>query len=187
MDEMTNQFVEDRDLSDLFEELHATHKPTKASLSDVKLKSIGKLVVRFQRLEHNLVEICAETHKLSHDQKLTVLGELSFKRIVGLIASGADRYPDEIKVPLKRLARLANRAEELRNRMLHSIWFMGARAKTKGGALKFETLSDDDMTALVEAVDKIDTCADAMVFAVTTHQSPERVARIDAAGVHCGG
>ena len=74
-------------------------------------------------------------------------------------------FSDNLRVLIKKAAK----AEEIRNKLIHSVWTSGGRFKTsiktkKGVYTVFESYSDEELSQIAEMVDKIDTSIDAIKF-----------------------
>jgi hypothetical protein len=70
---------------------------------------------------------------------------------------------------LEKLINMTNKAEEIRNQLIHSVWTSGARIKTninlKNGLVNsWEYYSNDELLKIAEQIDKIDTAIDAIAF-----------------------
>ncbi len=76
--------------------------------------------------------------------------------------NGFHRVDDLIK-----LTNMANKAEDIRNQLIHSVWTSGPRIKTginqkKGLVHKYEYYGKGELLQVAEQIDKIDTAIDAI-------------------------
>jgi len=156
----------------LFTELYATHKPIKPVIKDDILILIGKVIVKFQRLEMTIGDFISTLLNFNSSFGNILTNDLSFKNLLSLL--GTLHYEiiensTEIEILLKE----ARKAEELRNQIVHSIWLYGQTGATrwkksnnngKGKKVIFEEFSVGELEKIVDWIDKIDTSFGALKF-----------------------
>lgn len=171
MDEQTRLFLEDEEFDRLFEVLSATHKPKKAALDDEKKQGIGEIIVNFQRLEFSIKLFTSLLLDIADDNELLEIltNKTSFGNLQAILLALArkkdfDRI-DDLEATLKK----ASKAEETRNRIIHSVWTSGPRVKSKidrkkGLVFQFEDLDADQLREIAEQINRIDTAIGSLSF-----------------------
>jgi hypothetical protein len=174
MDQNTDDFITDRDFALLYDQLFATHNPTKANIGEEELRAIGLVVVKFQRLESTVVSFIGLL--LGHEQKVVNILTVkhSFKNLITILMALAMQKEFHRLDDLRKLTNMANKAEEIRNQLIHSVWTTGPRIKTdinqrKGLIHKYEYYSKGELLQIAEQVDKVDTAIDAIKFDYVEH------------------
>lgn len=170
MNHETRQFIESEEFEKLYTDLHARHKPIKAQLRPDTLQDIGLLIVKFQRLEMTIRHLIAVlSEKLPEKDLLDILlHRTSFNGLINIMVSLSAKSRWKHHETLVELSKMANKAEEIRNQVVHSIWHSGGRMKTsldkKGGgvALKQEEYEQGELGIIAAAIDKVDTAIDAL-------------------------
>lgn len=94
--------------------------------------AIGRIVVEFQQMESWLAE--SLTGLLALDpmgDRHTVLASMSFRQKVDLlfVLYGRKRRHD-LKTPMETVRKALHKAEEYRNRIVHSVWAVGGTPRT---------------------------------------------------------
>lgn len=171
MEQNTINFITDPEFASLYEQLSATHTPNKANIDEEKLRAIGLVIVKFQRLEFTIRSFISLLSNLANDQQvfniLTV--KHSFKNLITTLMALARQKKFHRLEDLTNLINMADRAEDIRNQLIHSVWTSGARVKSnidrKNGLVsKWEYYGKDELLKIAEQIDKIDTAIDAIKF-----------------------
>jgi hypothetical protein len=171
MEQNTINFITDPEFASLYEQLSATHTPNKANIDEEKLRAIGLVIVKFQRLEFTIRSFIGLLSNLANDQQvfniLTV--KHSFKNLITTLMALARQKKFHRLEDLTNLINMADRAEDVRNQLIHSVWTSGARVKSnidrKNGLVsKWEYYGKDELLQIAEQIDKIDTAIDAIKF-----------------------
>ncbi len=164
----TQQFLNDKKLNELYDSLHKTHKPIKATISDDTLRDIGKIIVTFQRLEHTVHSFIGILANVMNNQTTwrILTAELPFKNSLWMLSNLANQTSFPQLDELNKLVDKAFKAEEIRNQIVHSIWTSGPRFKTtakkKGVKFVSETYENGELADIWNQIDKIDTSIDAL-------------------------
>ncbi len=176
MNKNTDDFITDRDFSLLYDKLFATHNPTKANIGEEELMAIGLVVVKFQRLEHTVISFIRLLSNLGCEQQVfdIFIAKHSFKNSITMLISLAIHKEFHRLDDLRKLTNMANKAEDIRNQLLHSVWTSGPRMKIdinqKNGLIhKFESYSKGELLQIAEQVNKVDTAIDAIKFDYIEH------------------
>jgi hypothetical protein len=169
MNKNTSDFITNHDFALLYEQLSATHNPSKPNIDEGKLRAIGLVIVKFQRLEMTVSSFICLLSNLGHEQNMfTILTvKHSFKNLIITLKALAIEKKFHRLEDLEKLINMANKAEEIRNQLIHSIWTSGSRIKIntnqKNGLVhQYENYSKEDLIEIVKQIDKIDTAIDAI-------------------------
>jgi hypothetical protein len=105
-----------------------------------------------------------------HEQDLIdiLLNKTSFKNLVATMVAVSSKTEWNCHEKLLELSKLANKAEEIRNQIVHSLWYSHGRIKKsikpKEGKVetKFEQYEVDELNNVAATIDKIDSSIDAL-------------------------
>ncbi len=173
MNANTKRAIENPRFDALFQKLSSDHKPQKATLDTRRLELLGYFVVRFQRLEQTILRLIKIFADVDQIDARILSAKYSFKNALDVVAALAvQRHLADID-DLQFLIRLASKAEDIRNQLIHSHWSAGPRFKdnvdrTKGLVTKVEDYADDELQQICEWVDRLDTSLDAVCFRYIT-------------------
>jgi hypothetical protein len=173
MNEETRQFVTSKKLLNLYDELHKKHKPIKSKYSPEVLNGIGLVVACFQRLEYTISYVITVLLNKLHEKDIIelFLNKVPFKDLVTIMVAISSRTEWKHKEKLIELSKLAKKSEEIRNKLIHSLWFSDGRMKKtlneKHGKVdpQFEKYDRNDLLQIADTIDKIDTSINALTFA----------------------
>jgi len=180
MDSDTQLRIERPEFVRLFRKVK--HRPHKPKLSPSHLAKIGRVVVKFQRLEFTLGRLLTAMLGIDSFRGSLLVSEMSFGRMVSLFASLSAQLRtngNDTDVLIQALGD----AEQLRNRILHSMWARGQNAGTVAMRIKlkghrdrglvqaFERLSVADLQRVALWIDKVDTALEARWISLGTPAS----------------
>jgi hypothetical protein len=84
---------------------------------------IGETVIRFQLLEHWIADhLVSELNLKTKDSTFIMLDSMSYKQKVTLLFELYNRNPDRKCTNTKKAKNCLLKAEEFRNKIVHSIW-----------------------------------------------------------------
>lgn len=171
MNKETQNFIENAKIDELFTNLNQKHKPIKPKISKEKLKGIGLIIVKFQRLEHTIKCFVVMLSNSCNDQTLANIMTVrdSFSNLLLKLSALSEHRNFHKKEDLDFLIIQCYRAEEIRNQINHSIWTVGPRFKTilkknKGVRYQSENYTPEELLAIADKIDKIDTSISALDF-----------------------
>lgn len=101
---------------------------------DKCIYEIGNVILNFGRLEYSFKYTLPYISKVNGAEVITIVGRLSFKNIVELFGDFTllkFNKNTEIVKEIKSLLSLANKANDMRNDLLHSYWYDNPVDKTK--------------------------------------------------------
>lgn len=166
-----DQKINTEEFKKLFEEFGGRHKKISITLktSDDFLMALGKLVRSFELITWNLQALIMEINRGHYDEIL--LSWMPFKGLVGALLSLC-KQESFIPKKIKSLSTQLNNAEEIRNRLLHSMWIGGnkegfiSRYKKSKRVLKSETetYTIDDFRKINEWLEKLVTILEELVI-----------------------
>ncbi len=99
-----------------------------------------------------------------------LLHKVAYKDLVAIMVLVSSKTEWHHHGKLIELSKLANKAEEIRNQIVHSLWFSKGRMKkslnSKVGKVNFKTeeYEVNELKKIAETIDKIDTSIDALAF-----------------------
>ncbi len=171
MNEETKQIVEDEDFEILFQRILAGHNPVRPTLSSNRLQLLGLILVRFQRLENTIRNALIYVTGLNANswEAHVFTGKVSFTNLCLMLSiASSERNIPELKA-MQSAINKANKLEEVRNQIFHSVWSSGPRFKwnlnmKRGILMQTENYSDADLNKIVECVEKVDTIVDGILF-----------------------
>lgn len=161
MDDTIERFINDKEFDEVSEKVRCSNVltvPTK--IPEEKLKAIGSIIARFQRLEltimdfiHYLIDSDINNKPITY----ILLARTPFKKLIEILASLSIKQSYDEQENLKFLLTKANRAEEIRNAIVHSVWSWGIRSKIKINKQKQLVFESENLTAdtLERVADKI--------------------------------
>jgi len=171
MKEETRQFLEDDKFNRLYDALYEMHKPKKANLKRDNLQAIGKIIVSFQRMEMTICQFIGILANFADDQSLVNIftAKLSFRNLLSVLHALAVAKDFHRLDDLSTLLRKADKAEDIRNQIVHSVWSTGPRFKTnisgkKGVIHQSEIYEDGELEQIAGQIRKIDTAIEALCF-----------------------
>ncbi len=164
MDDTIKRFINDKKFDKVSEKVRCSNVltvPTK--IPEEKLKAIGLIIARFQRLEltitdfiHYLIDSDINNKPITY----ILLARTSFNKLIEILASLSIKQSYNEQENLNFLLTKANRAEEIRNSIVHSVWSWGIRSKTKikKKQLVFESenLTADTLERVADKIYKLD-------------------------------
>lgn len=151
MDDTIDRFINDKEFDEVSEKVRCSNVltvPTK--IPEEKLKAIGLIIARFQRLELTIMDFI---HYLIYsdinNKPITyiLLARTSFKRLIEILASLSIKQSYNEQENLNLLLTKANQAEEIRNTIVHSVWSCGIRSKIKINRQKHLVFESENLTA----------------------------------------
>ena len=131
MDADTIQKINDPEFKKLAEGVLANHNPFKANIQELTLQSLGLLVVRFQQLENYVSELIRISLHDELNATEIITSQLSFKNLVSVAGAMVEKSNYTKKDQIFKALNKARQAEEIRNKLMHSSWVVGAFIKAK--------------------------------------------------------
>ncbi|WP_129125137.1 hypothetical protein [Geomonas oryzae] len=179
MNDETRKFLEDERFESLFESLYATHKPVGTDIPAQTFQAIGKIIVTFQRLEMIIRDFIAILANMADDQNLVniLTVKSSFSNLLATLSALATEKGfhrvDDLNCVLKK----ADKAEDIRNQITHSVWSSGPRFKTcigrKGLVHQSEMYEEGELERISIQIRKIGTSMEALYFDYIMKQHKE--------------
>ncbi|WP_309730854.1 hypothetical protein [Chamaesiphon sp. OTE_75_metabat_556] len=169
MDQNTSDFITNKKFLLLYNQLSATHNPSKPNIDEGILHAIGLVIVKFQRLEFNIRSFIGLLSNLEQQVFTILTVKHSFKNLTTTLIALARQKEFYRLDDLNKLIQMTNKAEEIRNQLIHSVWTSRARVKAnidqkKGLGHKWEYYNKEELLQIAEQIDKIDTAIDAIKF-----------------------
>ena len=151
MDNTIERFINDKEFDEVSQKVRCSNVvtvPTK--IPEEKLKAIGLIIARFQRLEltitdfiHYLIDSDINNKPITY----ILLARTPFKKLVEILVSLSIKQSYDEQENLKYLLTKANQAEEIRNVIVHSVWSWGIRSKIKINKQKQLVFESENLTA----------------------------------------
>lgn len=173
MDDTIERFINDKKFDEVSENVRSSNVvtvPTK--IHEEKLKAIGLIIARFQRLEltimdfiHYLIDSNINNKPITY----ILLNRASFKRLIEILAALSIKQSYNEQENLKYLLTKANQAEEIRNAIVHSVWSWGIRSKIKINSqkqlvFKSENLTADSLELVADTIYKLDIAFNSLLM-----------------------
>ncbi|MDP8208593.1 MAG: hypothetical protein P9L92_18160 [Candidatus Electryonea clarkiae] len=169
MNKETQQFIQDDEFKVLYENLHKKFNPIKPNINPENLQAIGLIIIKFQRLEMNILTFVRILANLGDDQKLAdiLTAKASFGSLLVILSSLAIEREFRQMKELKLLINKSGQAEKIRNQIVHSVWSSEPRLKKnisiqKGIKYQSETYEKGELRLVAETVDNLDTAMAAL-------------------------
>ncbi len=163
------EFISDKKFDEVLQKVRSPNVVTvPTQIPEEKLKAIGLIIARFQRLEltimdfiHYLIDSDINNKPITY----ILLARTPFKKLIEILASLSIKQSYDEQENLKFLLTKANRAEEIRNAIVHSVWSWGIRSKIKINRQKelvfeSENLTADTLERVAATVYKLDDAFD---------------------------
>lgn len=175
MDNDTRLRIERTPFEKLHRQLRRTHKAGRPSMSRAHLLQLGRIVVRFQRLEMSLARLLETLLGLDQMTGDILASRLSFGALADLFATIATQRASDLKEVFV-LRQALEDAEVIRNRLIHSVWAAGASPGTpavrikkaarprKGLVVDTEHLSTTDLRKIAAWLGRVDMAIEGFRF-----------------------
>lgn len=163
----TINFLGNDKFESLFEKLHANHKPMKAPHSDERLKAIGLVIVKFQRLESTLKSFIHLLSNISNQETFhIIISKTGFRDLIDILDTFIKKITlnESLQTEWKTLRNYCHDANFIRNQIVHSLWTSGARIKKTTSKLIVEVYGDETLPKIGTQIDKIDTAISAFMW-----------------------
>lgn len=151
MGNVIEEFINDKKFDEVLQKVRSPNVvtvPTK--IPEEKLKAIGLIIARFQRLEltimdfiHYLIDSDINNKPITY----ILLARTPFKKLVEILVALSVKQSYSEQENLKYLLTKANQAEEIRNTIVHSVWSWGIRSKIKFNKQKQLVFESEDLAA----------------------------------------
>ena len=180
MNEETKNFVNDDEIRSLCEQLTKNHKLVSGKpFSDNYLKAIGLIIVNFQRLDFFMDGLIGILLNLGfHKKKVQIITSgLSFKNKVQMLFALTKETDFPLTSELILVLTKISKTEELRNQIIHSLWFYDKRFKitikdTKKGLVhKSESYTSEELLQIAEMIKITTLTLDAITWNYLEHIS----------------
>ena len=151
MSNTIEQFVDEKELDEVSKEIcdpSVVTIPTR--IPEEKLKAIGLIIARFQRLELTIKDFI---HYLVYSEvndkyiTYTYLSQISFQRLIAILESMSIQQAYSEQDALNVLIKKCRLAEQIRNIIVHSVWSWGIRSKMKINNQKKATIESESLDA----------------------------------------
>lgn len=151
MDNTIERFINDEEFDKVAQKVRCSDVvivPTE--IPEDKLKAIGLIIARFQRLELTIMDFIH--YLINPDRKnkpitYTLLTRASFKKLIEILAALSIEQSYGEQENLNYLLTKSNQAEEIRNTIVHSVWSWGIRSRLKFNKQKQLVFESENLTA----------------------------------------
>lgn len=157
MGDAIEEFISDKKFDEVLQKVRSPNVaivPTQ--IPEEKLKAIGLIIARFQRLELTIMDFIHYLINSDINNKpitYILLARTPFKKLVEILAALSVKQSYNKQENLKYLLTKANKAEEIRNTIVHSVWSWGIRSKIKFDKQKRLVFESEDLdTGILEKV-----------------------------------
>ncbi len=175
MNDFTSQFINDKKFDELHKRLSEDHNLHRSSIPKENLEAIGSIIVAFQSLEHTIRSFIGILANISNDQNLVniLTVKSSFKNLISILSALAIDKNFHMLEDLKTLLAKLNKAEEIRNQIVHSVWTSGPRVKTSlknsGIVHQFEKYTSEELNQIALTISKLNNSTSALKFSWIMH------------------
>ena len=166
MDDETVRFINDLDFDNLYNSLTENFHSYVPRYDKEILEAIGLIGVNFQRLE-NMARILLLTLLDIRDRGKIgqiIVSKMSFSDLLGTIRSLSSEISFHRMSDLDTLLIKAYKAEEIRNRIVHSLWFTNFRIKIKFEKIQMEMFNHRDLSCIANQIEKLAASIDAITW-----------------------
>lgn len=162
MNDETKAFVEDAPFESLYEGVRLTKKLELGNYPTENLRLLGYVLVEFQRLEEAIHMAFIAAARISHLDQLrwVVTTKASFGTLCNMLLAQCQISQMPHIGSVEMAVKKANKAEEIRNQLIHSYWSYDGRMKytmgrEKGIQIKSERYTDAELQLIVNQIVRI--------------------------------